>query len=83
MRVNIYAEELPDICEPGTLTVVTTKVANTGREYHGARMLLKSADELHHDLEDDDRSAVTFWGPPRQVVALLRDLADLMALGIE
>ena len=64
MRVNVYAEELSD-----DVRVVHTK-ADTGRTYSGVRFLLHSSDYLHYNDGDDDRSAVTFWGP----VAKLREL---------
>ena len=56
MRINVYAEELTtDVC------FITKDV--DGRRFYGVRMFLKSAEELHHTFEDDDRSAITFWVP--------------------
>ena len=74
MRINVYAEELPNDrrCE----RVETT--AKTGRTYYGARVYLQSAESLHDKDGDDDRSAITFWGPRKKVAALLRELADAM-----
>lgn len=74
MRINVYAEELPGErrCER------THATADTGRTYYGARLYLKSANELHDEPGDDDRSAITFWGPRQKVAALLRELADTM-----
>lgn len=72
MRVNVYAEELPD--ERRCDVVCTT--ASTGRTFFGARIFLKSVEDLHDDEADDDRSAVTFWGPREKVAALLREAAD-------
>ena len=57
MRINIYSQELTkEIAH-------VTKVADTGIEYHAIRLYLASPDILHHDPEDDDRSAITFWIP--------------------
>jgi hypothetical protein len=74
VRINVYAEELPD--ERAVERVETT--AKTGRTYFGARLYLKSPEALHDDPEDDDRSAITFWGPRAKVAKLLRELADAM-----
>jgi hypothetical protein len=71
MRINVYAEELPT--ERRVSVVETT--ADTGRTFVGARIFLKSADALHDEPGDDDRSAITFWGPPRKVAGLLREAA--------
>ena len=70
MRVNVYAEELTD-----DVKVVKT-TADTGRTYSGVRFYLSSADQLHHSETDDDRSAVTLWGPPEK-------LRDLLARALE
>ena len=73
MRINIYAEELPG---PGVKRVqVVYKTADTGTRYYGVRVFLKSPKELHDTPDDDDRSAVTFWGPPDEVARLLREAA--------
>jgi hypothetical protein len=74
VRINIYAEELPD--ERAVERV--SKTADTGRTYFGARLYLKSPEALHDRDGDDDRSAITFWGPREKVAALLRQLADTM-----
>lgn len=56
MRINIYHEELT------TETRFVEVVAKgTGITYYGVRMFMKSAPELHHTPEDDDRTAITFW----------------------
>lgn len=57
MRINIYSQELTK-----EVTHVT-KRADTGIEYHAIRLYLASPDILHHDPDDDDRSAITFWIP--------------------
>ena len=57
MRLNIYSQELTKEVMP------VSKTADTGITYHGIRLMLASADILHHTPEDDDRSAVTFWIP--------------------
>ncbi len=71
MRVNVYAEELPKVRR---VQSVRTK-ADTGQKFSGTRIFLESSDKLH-DTEHDDRSAITFWGPPEQVACLLREAAD-------
>ncbi len=78
MRVNVYAEELP---EERRCKRVSTTVKETGRMFFGARLFLKSASELHDEEGDDDRSAITFWGSRKKVGALLRELADVMNPG--
>ena len=60
MRINIYTEELTeDVC-----VVSKEGVGDDGkpRTFHGLRFYLHSPDSLHHNSDDDDRSAVTFWG---------------------
>ncbi len=74
MRINIYAEELP---EERSMERVS-KTTDSGRTFFGARLFLKSHEELHDTPDDDDRSAVTIWGPRARVARLLRDLADTM-----
>jgi hypothetical protein len=65
MRVNVYAEEI-------TGDVVWTETtADTGKTYGGIRIVLESSPKLHHTLTDDDRSAVTIWGSPEKLRALL------------
>ena len=79
MRINVYAEELPDLHGPAARRVerVSTK-ANTGVTFYGARLYLKSPEELHDSPTDDDRSAITIWGAPSKVAELLRELASAM-----
>lgn len=72
MRINVYAEELPS----DRRVEVAETTAENGRTFVGARIFLKSAKELHDDEGDDDRSAITFWGPRKRVAALLREAAD-------
>ena len=76
MRVNVYAEELPD----DRRVERARTIAGTGKVFFGARIFLKSADALHdyEDGSDDDRSAITFWGPRDKVAALLREAADII-----
>lgn len=57
MRVHIYSQELTDEVQ------LICKRADTGLDYHGVQFILHSSDRLHHDVDDDDRSAVTFWLP--------------------
>lgn len=77
MRLNVYAEELPEAAEARAVERVSTTAA-TGRIFYGARLFLKSASELHDRPDDDDRSALTIWGPREKVAALLRRMADVM-----
>ena len=56
MRINVYNEELTN-----DFQFVKKHVKETGKTYYGFRIFLKSAPELHHTPEDDDRSAITFW----------------------
>ena len=74
MRVNIYFEELP---EHRRVKRVET-IADTGVPYEGIRIFLKSPSDLHDTDGDDDRSAVTFWGPRDKVARLLREAAKAM-----
>ena len=75
MRLNIYAEELPAEDDPRAVDRVST-TADTGRTFFGARLYLRSARELHDEPGDDDRSAITIWGPRARVAALLHRMAD-------
>lgn len=61
MRINVYAEELTDETELVTKEVTDEKFGT--RTFYGLRFYLKSPPELHHDPEDDDRSAITIWVP--------------------
>jgi len=77
MRINVYAEELPN--EGAELVVSRVmKRADTGRVFFGARLYLKSANDLHYSPEDDDRSAITIWGPRAKVAKLLWMMAREM-----
>lgn len=60
MRVNVYQEELT------TEVKLVKKKAETNAEFIGIRFYLHSPHELHDDLGDDDRSAVTFWSTSRE-----------------
>ena len=74
MRMNVYAEELT------TETEKVTKLAeNTGITYTGVRIFLKSPDELHHTAEDDDRSAITFWGPKEKLREMLHNMLHVLS----
>jgi hypothetical protein len=72
--MNIYSQELTRDVE------LVTKEAE-GITYHGVRVFLKSPEQLHHTLADDDRSAVTFWCsddfPRESLEALFARMADL------
>lgn len=67
-----------DEVERRVLRVSTT--ADTGRTFFGARIFLESPKSLHDEPGDDDRSAITFWGPRERVAALLREAARVMSL---
>jgi hypothetical protein len=56
MRINVYHEEITT-----EAVFVEKHVPETGKTYYGVRMFMKSAPELHHEPNDDDRSAITFW----------------------
>lgn len=75
MRINVYAEELPNYERS---TELTMKAAETGTTFYGVRIFLESPNTLHYRDGDDDRSAITFWGPRTRVAQLLREAADLM-----
>lgn len=74
MRINIYAEEYAD----DRRVERVKKTADTGRTFFGVRIYLQSPSSLHDEQDDDDRSAVVFWGPRDRVAALLREAADAM-----
>ena len=78
MRINIYAEELPALDDPRATERVSKYVEETKRTFFGARLYLKSALALHDHQDDDDRSAITIWGPRTRVAALLHRMAEEM-----
>lgn len=76
MRVNVYAEEMTDKVE-----IVTKEVE--GQTFTGVRFYLElpaTVDGVQHQgpfmhkPDDDDSSAVTFWGKKSLKVALERAL---------
>lgn len=71
MRINVYNEELT-----ADFQFVEKTVEETGKTYYGLRMFLKSAPELHHTPEDDDRSAITIWFGTKQKAALYFDMVS-------
>lgn len=77
MRINVYAEELPEPDDPRAIEVVKAAVKG-GTIFFGARLFLTSPDVLHDTEFDDDRSAITIWGPREKVAALLRWMANEM-----
>ena len=82
MRINVYAEEMPDLEDrDGPAVQRFEKEADTGVTYFGVRIFLKSPDDLHDTPGDDDRSAITFWGPRAKVAFLLRRAAHVMEKG--
>lgn len=56
MRINVYGEEL-------TEKVEIIKKAVDQKLFYGVRFYLKSHQDLHSGLSDNDESAVTFWIP--------------------
>lgn len=83
MRINIYSQELPLDLTGDPETELGLQQSNTGIGYSFVRLFLKSAPELHHPPEDDDRSAVTFWLPKsvqrREVLAtIFEEMAQLV-----
>ena len=56
MKINVYNEELTERVE------FVTKTAGTGAKFCGIAFYLASPKELHSSPNDDDSSAVTFWG---------------------
>lgn len=84
MRVNIYAEELP---EAGSIQIISKEIE--GRTFTGLRIPLylpvtlpdgqQVRGKFMHHPGDDDSSAVTIWGK-RDLRLLLREaLANLDA----
>lgn len=77
MRINIYSQEITsEVC-------LVKKESNTGIIYSAVRFMLHSAERLHFNDNDDDRSAVTFWLPKsilrRELLAqALERAADLV-----
>lgn len=68
MRINVYAEEITNEVEV---------VEKNG--FYGVRFFLKSHTDLHHVPNDDDRSAITFWGMSKNadlVMAYARAVAE-------
>lgn len=68
MRVNVYAEELT-----GEVKVIEKD------GFWGLRFYLASADELYCTDNDDDRSAVTFWGKTKTTQVI--DIAYVAVMG--
>jgi hypothetical protein len=56
VTINIYAEEL-------TIETAWVRKETDGKVFYGIRLFFKSPTDLHHRPLDDDRSAITFWGP--------------------
>ncbi len=76
MRINVYSEELTAEVE-----FVEKFVPETKKTYFGMRMFMKSAPELHHTLEDDDRTAITFWfGTKERAIQFFKNVGDRLIL---
>lgn len=74
MRVNVYAEEILN-----DVRMQEEKVREEdGRAYTGIRFMLHSSDRLHQTPEDDDRSAVTFWGNRKLLAELFRNALKVL-----
>jgi hypothetical protein len=73
VRINVYAEE---ILREGKRVEQVKKTAENGKTFFGARLYLHSPGQLHDTEDDDDRSAITIWGPRAIVADLLRELAN-------
>lgn len=88
MRINVYAEELTNEVEIVTKTVTDETFGE--RTFYGVRFYLASPDVLHHDPEDDDRSAITLWVPwtrrtghrPAELVELLYAMGDAVRMEV-
>jgi hypothetical protein len=79
MRVNVYAEEMPD---PPRIEIVTKEAE--GQTFTGLRIYLELpvtvgdheyAGPFIHGPGDDDSSAVTFWGK--------RNLREVLRIALE
>lgn len=73
MRINVYSQELTD--ETMLITKEGTNEAGEPETFYGVRMMLHSPEQLHHTVDDDDRSGITFWLPKSRHRRLA--LADL------
>jgi hypothetical protein len=77
MRVNVYAEELP---ESGAVEIISKEIE--GRTFTGLRIPLylpvtlpdgtQARGKFMHHADDDDSSAITIWGK-RDLRVLLRE----------
>jgi len=74
MRINVYNEELTN-----DFTFVEKHVKETNKTYYGFRMFMKSAPELHHTPEDDDRTAITIWFGTKERAAKFLEAAHTAA----
>jgi hypothetical protein len=95
MRINVYSQELITHDEDRPLsyehdqrnaeslpvTALLTSTADTGIVYSAVRLFLHSTRRLHSGIEDDDRSAITFWLPksPERREYIARCFEDLAA----
>ena len=61
MRINVYSQELTS--EVMLVAKEGTDSAGNDATFTGVRMMLASAETLHHTPDDDDRSAITLWLP--------------------
>ena len=84
MRVNVYAEELP---EAGEVSIISKEIGGT--EFTGLRIPLylpvtlpdgtQADGKFMHHADDDDSSAITIWGKKDLRVILREALAKLDA----
>jgi hypothetical protein len=93
VRINVYSQEMitDDDDRPLSyeqdqrnseslpVTSLLTQTADTGIVYSAVRLFLHSTRRLHSGLEDDDRSAMTFWLPksPERREYLARCFEDM------
>lgn len=73
MRINVYAEEY-ELNRYRRFEVVHAETEG-GDFLWGIRLFLEGSSRLHGTEEDDDRSAITFWGDPKKISQLLQDAA--------
>lgn len=80
MRINVYSQEL--LLDPRSILIVSQK-ADNGIVYSGVRMFQYSSDRLHDTMDDDDRTAITFWLPRSQrnreaLAEVFHEMGDLV-----
>jgi hypothetical protein len=80
MRINIYSQELSQ-----ETALVRKTTHDTGVTYYGVRLYLQPPHEPHNAVNNDKRSAITFWIPAGHSMSkvdlanTLREMADKVA----